>query len=247
MNTIKKLLVLAALVTAAVAQSSEPPLGEKRLTIHTLVREDIFAGFLANDTTRLARGERNVDLLLEQRPDAKADLLAWKAGATLYRAVAALENKNQAEFAKKYKQATGLFAQAREAGPRSGGVYAVTGGSFVLFADRLPEEHRAAAWGQVWDSYNVLWKQQGAMIDKLPVHLRGEVLAGLTMSAQRTGRKEEMAKYLDRTLELMAGTPYEAAAKKWKADPAAMATTSLACMNCHDDGRLSARLTAINK
>ena len=87
MNTFKATLVISMLAIFAVAsqapQSPEPPLDDKRLTIHTLVREDIFAGFLQNDLTRLARGEKNIELLLEKRPQSKAELLAWKAGATL--------------------------------------------------------------------------------------------------------------------------------------------------------------------
>ena len=51
MNTIKAILVLAMLTVFAVAsQSPEPPLDDSRLTIHTLVREDIFAGFLNGET-----------------------------------------------------------------------------------------------------------------------------------------------------------------------------------------------------
>jgi len=37
------------LVTVAAAQSIEPPLADTRISVNTLVREDIFAGFLADD------------------------------------------------------------------------------------------------------------------------------------------------------------------------------------------------------
>ena len=48
------LLVLAAVAMTA-AQAPEPPLSDTRLTVHTLLREDVFAGFLANDMNRFAR------------------------------------------------------------------------------------------------------------------------------------------------------------------------------------------------
>jgi hypothetical protein len=62
------------------AQSPTVSTFDPRLSVHTIVREDIFAGFLANDLERLARGEKNLERLLAERPSAKAPLLAWKAG-----------------------------------------------------------------------------------------------------------------------------------------------------------------------
>jgi tetratricopeptide (TPR) repeat protein len=235
------------LMVVVAAQSPEPPLSNARLSIHTLVREDIFAGFLEGNLERFARGERNIDLLLEKRPAAKSELLAWKGGAALFRAVLAQENKRPAEFKRKYQEALDLFAQARETSPENGGVAAVTGGTNVLFADRLPEEYRAAAWSQAYNAYRVLWKEQGAVVDKLPVHLKGELLAGLAQSAMRTGRTEEAIGYLDQIQTHLSDTPYAGVAKKWKADPKAAEHSSITCMTCHDSGRLSARLSALEK
>ena len=50
------------------ADRSEPPLSDTRLSVHTLVREDIFAGVLDNDMERLARGEKSIEVLLVERP-----------------------------------------------------------------------------------------------------------------------------------------------------------------------------------
>ena len=135
MNSLKSLVLTALLATlvlvtfAGAAQSPEPPpLSDTRLTVHTLLREDIFAGLLDNNLERFARGEQNIELLLEKRPEAKADLLAWKAGATLYRAVRAQEEKRPQEFKQKYQQALDLYAQARKLSPQGGDVAAITGG-----------------------------------------------------------------------------------------------------------------------
>ncbi|HEX4949351.1 MAG TPA: hypothetical protein VFZ34_21940 [Blastocatellia bacterium] len=247
MRTLKIFILVILLATIAVAYSSDIPLDDTRLTIHTLVREDIFAGFLQNDLERLTRGEKNVELLLEKRPKAKAELLAWKAGALLYRSVVALEKNQRAEFEQKYKQTLALFDEAKQLGPEIGGVNAVTGGSFGLFADRLPKEYRAAAWERAYNAFQVLWKQQGAGIDKFPVHFRGEVLGGITQSAMRTGRTQEANEFLDKMLVMLAGTPYEPTAKRWKADPKTAEKSSLLCMNCHEPGRLEATLTKLNK
>ena len=89
-----------------------------------------------------------------------------------------------------------------------------------------------------YDNYLALYKQQAAILDRLPVHLRGELLGGLAQAAQRTGRKEEMNQYVDKILAVLGGTPYEPIAKKWKANPESAANTSITCMTCHDGGRL---------
>jgi hypothetical protein len=246
MRAKKAVLVLLAMVAAA-AQSPDPPLSDDRLTVHTLVREDLFAGFLDNNMTRFSRGERSLQVLMEQRPAERANLLAWKAGADLYRAVLAHESQKTEEFQRQFQRAREGFAEAARLDGGNDGVAAITGGTLVLFADRLPAEHRAPAWAQAYDAYALLWKGQSQVIEKLPVHHRGEVLAGLAQAAQRTGRAEEAAQHVDRMLALLQGTPYERAAKEWKADPAAAAGTSLTCKTCHNPGRLSARLAALGK
>jgi tetratricopeptide (TPR) repeat protein len=246
MYRLGKLLLVALFVTVAMAQSPEPPLSDTRLTVHTLLREDIFAGFLSDDLERLARGEKNIQTLLEKRPAEKSSLLAWKAGIATYRAVRAHEANRADEFQRKYREALDLFSQARELGSNDSGAVAVTGGVYAVFADRLPKEYRAPAWAQAYDAYQQLWKMQGAMVDRLPVHMRGELLGGLAVSAMRTGRDEEATRHLDKILAVLANTPYEPVAKKWKENPKASADASITCLTCHEQGRLAARLTALN-
>jgi hypothetical protein len=85
------------------------------------------------------------------------------------------------------------------------------------------------------------------MIDKLPVHHRGEVIGGLVQSAQRTGRTNEMAQHLDRMITSLQGTPYEATAQQWKANPASAATSKVTCKACHNPGRLGPTLASLQK
>jgi hypothetical protein len=247
MRVLKGTLLACALVVTAAAQSPEPPIGDTRLTVHTLLREDVFAGFLDNNMERFARADRNLDALLAQRPDQRANLLGWKAGMNLYRAVRAHEAGKAAEFEKYFKEAKDGFAEAAKLSTRDehDGVAPITGGTYALFADRLPQEHRAAAWQQAYDAYSILWKAQGPQIEKLPVHFQGEVLAGMAQSAQRTGRAEESAQFVDRMLTILAETPFEKTARQWKNDPASAASSNLTCKNCHAAGRLSAKLAAL--
>jgi len=239
------MLLAAAVCLTAAAQAPQPPLADSRLSVDTLVREDIFAGVRDDDLDRLARGEKNIELLLAQRPADKPSLLTWKAGALLYRGVRAREAGRTEEFQEKYRQALDLLAQARKLGPNDLGVAAGTAGLYALMADRLPEELRGPAWAAAYDSYQALWKKQARAVEQLPLHLRGELLGGLAQSAQRTGRTKELAEYLDKILAVAPDSAYARVAKRWKEDPKAAADTSLTCLTCHAPGRLAARRAAL--
>jgi hypothetical protein len=247
MRIVTGALLAIAVVTTAAAQAPEIPLTDTRLTVHTLLREDIFSGFLDDNTERMARGEKNLTQLLELRPDQRANLLAWKAGIAMQRAVRAHETGKPEEFTRYFKEARDTFANARQLSTGNDGVVPIVGGTYSVFADRLPKEQRADAWSEAYGAYSLLWKAQGANIEQMPVHFKGELLGGMAQSAQRTGRAEESAQFVDRMLTSLAGTPYEKAARQWKDDPASVATTNLTCKNCHSAGRLSARIAALNK
>ena len=245
MRAMKTVVLACVVVTSVGAQSQDALLMDTRLTVHTLLREDIFAGFMNNQTDRVSKAEQNITVLLKERPADRGNLLAWRGGATLYRAVVAHEAGKKDEFERLWTAARADFAAAKSASSGGDGVPPITGGTMSVFADRLPESLRAEAWQMAYDNYSLLWKAQGAQIEQMPVHFKGEVLAGLTQSAQRTGRADEAAAMLDKMLELLPNTPYEATAKQWKADPASARTSSLTCKNCHNPGRLASRLKAL--
>ena len=231
------------LAGAAAAQSASTPtstqLADSRLSVSTLVREDIFAGFLANDLTSMARGEANLDKLYESRPAARAETRAWQAGALLYRAVLAREAGRTAEYSSLYARAMADMDEADKGMATQPAVSAIGGGIAVLFGERVAPAERTALWNRAYGYYQGLTTAQAPAVAQLPVHIRGESLGGLVMAAQRSGHVAEANAALDKMLPLVAGTPYEAPALKWKSDPASRATTTLGCLSCHDDGRLA--------
>ena len=240
-------LLALAIAVVAVAQAPDAASFDARLTIHTIVREDIFAGFLGNDMERFAEGEKKLALLLSQRPQARPELLAWQGGAALYRAVRAHEAGREDEFDGHYTRALALFDEAVRLSPANGGVQAVTGGSYITLADRLPERYRAKAWEASYTAFNALWKAQADRVEKFPVHLKGELLAGLAQSAQRTGRPSEASEHLQRLISQLPNTPYETRAKRWKESPEIAGRSSLACQTCHEPGRLAAKTAELAK
>ncbi len=234
----------AVFTMAALAQTPGTPL-DSRLTIHTIVREDVFAGFMANDKDRQARAAANIELLLAERPDDRAPLTAWKGAIALNRAVDAYESKRTADFDREYRQALGLFSEARREGATNPGVLAVSGGIYAVFADRLPEPQRTAAWITSYEAYRALYKVQEGAVEKFPLHMKGELLGGLAQAAQRTEHKEESAALLTRIVQTMPDTPYAVTAQKWIDNPDAAAKTKIVCQTCHEPGRLEARKAAL--
>jgi tetratricopeptide (TPR) repeat protein len=247
MRTISLVGLFCFGVSAVLAQAPEPPIADTRLTVHTLVREDVFAGFLQNDLTRLTRAENNLERLLASRPAQRAPLLAWQGGTALTRAVVAHEAGQPDQFRQHYRKAGDLFAEAMKLAPDDVGVFAVTGGTQTTLADRLPPTERTASWELGYTAYQRLWTLQGAMIAKLPLHHQGEVLAGLAQTAQRTGRDAEATAQIERILTMLPDTAYAKRALEWKNNPAARSASKLTCQTCHAPGMLAARVADISK
>ena len=64
MRLLTGVLVALVVIAAPAAQSPADVLSDTRLSVHTLVREDIFAGFRNDNLPRLERGERHIEILL---------------------------------------------------------------------------------------------------------------------------------------------------------------------------------------
>jgi hypothetical protein len=236
-----------ALAVGAGAEESRRPEFDPRLNVHTLVREDIFAGFLADDMESFSRGEKTLERLLVERPEAKPAILTWQAGAALKRALIAQKQDRPSEFQELYRHALDLFTEALRLGPDSPDVAAVTGGSYAVLADQLPEKYRLAAWSKAYDAYQTLWKQQALLVDMAPLHIKGELLAGLAQSAERSGRVAELPQYLDLMLKYLPNSAYAARAREWKEKPEVAARSKVTCQSCHEPGRLAAQTAALAK
>ncbi len=239
--------VLAFALAGAVAAQgpTAPPLDDTRLSVHALVREDLFAGPLYGDMAKFARGKDSVEKLLAKRPEQRAPLIAWRGFAAMAEAVQALEKGRGADYARLHKAAVADLAQARALNPTDGGVNGIAAGTAMILADKLAPADRAPVWEIAYHANQAMWEAQKAGLERFPVHFRGEVMAGLVQSAQRTGRQAEADQHLERMLTMVKGTPYEATALQWKADPKVMAGTSLGCRGCHDPGRLAPSIAAL--
>jgi hypothetical protein len=235
------------LAVQVIAQSPNSSTFDPRIGSSIIVREDIFAGYLAHDHERQLRGEKNVEILLTERPKDRARLTAWKAWIALNRAVDAYESKRMSEFERDYQRSLDLFSEAAKLQPDDAGVLAITGAGLVTFSDRLPERVRRNAWNSAYEAYTNLWRVQEADFDKLVLHSRGELLAGLAQAAQRSAHPSESAQALEKIIMTMSGTTYAVMAKKWVDSPEIAAKTNLTCRTCHEAGRLEARKASLDQ
>jgi hypothetical protein len=209
------------------------------IPVSILLREDIFSGLLGKDSPEFVRGEANLEKLLQERPGARAELLAWRSAARMQRAIWALEKGEAAGFDRLY--AAGLEDQQealRIASPRNVGVIATIGGFMAASGDRLPKDKSAAHWPLALKMYEKLYEGQKANLDQLPLHDKGELLAGLVLTAQRSGDEKALATYLPLATEKLKNTPYAATLEKWNATPELRGKTNVACKSCHEPGRL---------
>lgn len=146
------LLLLTSLLVAAQPKPAN-------MRVSTWVREDIFAGFMDNDMARHAIGVKKLEAILAANPKA-ADAIAWQGGSELLYAVRAHDAGDAEGFNANYAKANGSFARAaalaKEIPAYAQGVLAITGGSWAVFADRVPPAQRTAAWQRVRENYTAL-------------------------------------------------------------------------------------------
>jgi hypothetical protein len=226
--------VFFALASALLAQAP-------RLSVSTLVREDLFAGFLGNDMATFEKGVKTLERLEQEHPD-KAGALAWQASAQLYRAVLAHEAKQPQAFRAHYDKAVAMCEQAGLRDTKHIGVLIVCGAAHMIFADRYPEPERRRSAQIGYAAYQKAIEVQSAVYKTFPVHLKGELLVGLAQLAQRTHDAPAMKRYLEEVVTSMPGTVYATRAQRWIDKPEIAPTTTITCLTCHDPGRLKNRL-----
>ena len=216
----------------------------------TWVREDLFAGFMVNDMSRFDQGLGKLEAVLAAEPDAP-DAIAWRVAARLFLAVRAYEATGKLE------EFESLYARARQDYDRAGelalnpgqkeAVAAIASGSYTLFSDRLPEPYRQDGWAKARENLLALRELQKDFFDRLPLHMRGEVLAGLAQAAQRLGESAEASSRLRELIDALPDSPYAARARRWREKPEIAARTSLTCQTRHEPGRLQAVLQQIHE
>ncbi|HEY6391694.1 MAG TPA: hypothetical protein VIX89_10475 [Bryobacteraceae bacterium] len=227
----KFLQLLPAVLALCQAQAPKP-------TFYTMVREDTFAGYMGGDMERFERGVKYAEQVLAGNPR-NADALVWKGGGQVFLATRLYAQDLNAKADILYEGGLALMEQALANEPGSAGVRASYGGVLAFLAPRIPEGRRKAALEKARSMYEWLYKVQEPVLDRLPVHLRGETLAGLAETNQKLGNLEQARVYLKRISASLPDTPYAETAERWLAHPESVgADQQIVCGTCHDAGRL---------
>src|SRR5689334_8065599 len=117
-----------------------------KLPLNTWVREDIFAGYLAEDVAALDRGEKKVDLFLQSHPDDNT-ANAWKYGILLFRMRQVVKKEDLAAYKALQPIAADVKTKALKNLPADlVGPNIIVGGSQILMAVFLPEQDREALY-----------------------------------------------------------------------------------------------------
>lgn len=236
----RTLVALAALLAAGVVGFAAQQTRPANVPIHTWVREDMFAGFVDDDLVRFERGEKKVLEYLADTPD-RAEALAWMAGGRLYRAGRAFREGKTAEGDARTREAIELMDRAAAAAPHSIGVHATLGGSIVQLANKLPEKYYGPLMQRARGHFATLYSVQSAAVPQLPLHIKGELLAGAAETEFRAGDRARASELLNQIVKEMPDTPYARSAATWLAAPDTVTRdTKLVCQSCHEPGRLSA-------
>jgi hypothetical protein len=167
-------LQLLAIFAAVVSCAESRPAG---ISVHTWVREEIFAGYMAGDMTRFEKGMDKVRGILEAEPD-NAVALAWNGGGHVLRAVKAREAADMAGYRSLFRTAQAQFCEGFGTGPEDIGVLVVGGGTLIMLGGRLAEADRPGAFDLGFRNYSAAAGLQKQQMDKLPPHFRGELWSG---------------------------------------------------------------------
>jgi len=231
----RKLLAATVLLFISALTFAQKPEG---LSVYTWTREDIFAGLIGGNFEQLNIGMKKLDDILKQNPN-DPDAMVMKATGLSALAVRDLGKGDTAAFNRQYDEAIALLDSAYKLDAKNIGVNAVYGGVTLYNYGKLPEQRRPHAAQMARRSYNFLYTAQEKGLANLPLHLKGEVLAGVAESELRAGNAQQAQIYLKRISEMMPDTPYARRAQEWLAKPDSVTAASrLVCQSCHDAGRL---------
>jgi hypothetical protein len=238
MSTRRLAVTIALASTAAIALLAQEP-RPANIPFYTWVREDTFAGFIDNDLVRFARGEQKVREYLQERPG-RPDATNWLGATKVYRAVRAFEDGDRRAGERLLKEALAAIDQAVAAAAEDPGIRATAGGTLAFLAPRLPDAHYRPMMEKAREHYGVLYRLQAAQAANFPLHLKGELLAGVAETEFRVGDRQRATEMLQRIVTEMPDTAYARTAAAWLASPDTVTIdTRLVCQSCHQPGRLS--------
>jgi len=237
--------VFISLLTLPLLHSADEFVKPDKLTLHTWVREDMFAGWIGNDTPTLERGVKKIDRFLADHPG-DINALAWKYLASSYYMIRARAKGDDAAYAKHMAEAKDLRAKIFAGDFQDVGPYIIVGSGLINTACYAPEKERAAMFRDGRQLLAKVPELQGKLFDDLAPHMRGELWFELAFASDRLGDTEARDRTLQTIITHLAGTPYETRAREWQKPGKIAGEKQYNCISCHEPGRLAPTLARIN-
>jgi len=195
-----------------------------------LVRADFFAGF-RGDAARLDRGMHLCETTLAADP-AHPDALVWHGAGLVFLAGRAAAAQDPVTARARRQQGFAEMDRALAIAPDSLTVMLVRAVVLSSAAPRIRDRETArAALQSALGGFERALTIQQPYFNQLPVHSRGELLAGLAESSARLGDMAKARGYLQRMVDELPDTPYQARARAWLEDGAE--SGQLTCLTCH--------------
>jgi len=233
------------LVALPLLPASDELVKPEKVPVSTWVREDLFAGWIANDPKTQERGMLKVDRYLQDHPD-DPTALAWKYFAMTYNMRDAMQKKDSAGYAQVLASAERVRKKIFAGDLQDPGAYIIVGSSLVGIAYWAPAEDRTWMYRDGRELLNKVPGLQEQYFDKLPPHMRGELWTQIAFASDRLGDAAERDRVLNEIATKLAGSPYETRARGWMKSGLG-SEKQYTCISCHEPGRLAptmARLKA---
>lgn len=236
------LLAIALLIPAALlAEDLAKP---DKITIHTWVREDIFAGWMAKDDAVFERGVQKLHHYLAANPS-DVNAIAWTYLENNYRMRKAAVAGDLAEYSKLLAKGKQIREKALASDPKDTGPWIIIGSSLIMGAYYAPDSEKKWMYSDGRELLRKVLVLQEKIFDRLPPHMRGELWSLMIYASDRLGDKAERDRLTDLMLTRLAGSPYESRAKRWQKLPEIKSEIDNMCISCHDPGRLAPTLARL--
>jgi hypothetical protein len=205
-----------------------------KLSLHTWVREDIFAGWMVRDEAALERGAQKVARHLRDHPNDRS-ALSWQF---LVESLRFRNQKDDAVYQKQLAAANALRERIFPSDSKDVGPYIIIGGTLINLAVHAREKDREWMYREGREILSKVPALQGPTFEKLPPHMRGELWSSLALASDGLKDRAERDRILDTMLEQLKGTAYESRARRWKGLEAITNPADHLCISCHEPGRL---------
>jgi hypothetical protein len=215
-----------------------------KISIHTWVREDLFAGWMAKDDATFARGVQKLQHYLAANPS-DHNALAWTYFQAAYNLRKAATAGDMAAYAKLRAESRKIREKTFASDPKDVGAWIIVGSSLIMGAYYAPEEDKQWMYSEGRELLRKVPVLQAKFFDTLPPHMRGELWSQMIYASDRIGDRAERDRLTTLMLTQLAGSPYESRARRWQKLPEIKSEIDNMCISCHEPGRLAPTLARL--